>query len=168
MSSANETQVGGEHYKRAVQHWDVAALHDIPYLEARALAYLLRYKHKGRPKEDLQKCRHFVQKIRELHALGVYEPRVEKGKTPPTYVLEELSRAHELEKHEMEMVFSLVRWFNVNTLDELIAQLKVYVDRQPDTVFRTVIDASKLNVAECVTDDGFLQNAGIDSSEEST
>jgi len=56
------TQYGGNHYKeRAVQPWEVWEAYDMNGWEASALKYLLRYKDKGKPLEDLYKCMHNVQ-----------------------------------------------------------------------------------------------------------
>jgi hypothetical protein len=56
------TQYGGNHYKeRAIQPWEVWEAYDMNGWEASALKYLLRYKDKGKPLEDLYKCMHNVQ-----------------------------------------------------------------------------------------------------------
>lgn len=62
--SANEKQVGGEHYRKyKVQHWDWAA--DRPYLEARCCAYIDRHQDKN-GLQDIEKSLHFIQKILEV------------------------------------------------------------------------------------------------------
>jgi hypothetical protein len=56
------TQYGGNHYKeRAIQPWEVWEAYDMNGWEASAIKYLLRYKDKGKPLEDLYKCLHNVQ-----------------------------------------------------------------------------------------------------------
>jgi hypothetical protein len=56
------TQYGGNHYKdRAIQPWEVWEAYDMNGWEASALKYLLRYKDKGKPLEDLHKCMHNIQ-----------------------------------------------------------------------------------------------------------
>lgn len=63
--NANDTQVGGNHYRgRNVQHWDYAW--QLPYLEGAATAYLDRHREKG-GKQDLQKAIHFIQKMIEVY-----------------------------------------------------------------------------------------------------
>jgi hypothetical protein len=55
-------QYGGNHYKeRAIQPWEIWEAYDMNGWEASALKYLLRYKDKGKPLEDLYKCLHNVQ-----------------------------------------------------------------------------------------------------------
>lgn len=56
------TQYGGNHYKeRSIQPWEVWEAYDMNGWEASALKYLLRYKDKGKPLEDLHKCLHNIQ-----------------------------------------------------------------------------------------------------------
>src|SRR4030043_1446685 len=55
-------QYGGNHYKeRAIQPWEIWEAYDMNGWEASALKYLLRYKDKGKPLEDLKKCRHYIE-----------------------------------------------------------------------------------------------------------
>lgn len=64
--SANDTQVGGQHYKGlAIQPWDYIEANGIPYLEGCAIKYITRWRDKGGV-EDLRKAIHFLQKRIEL------------------------------------------------------------------------------------------------------
>lgn len=63
--SANSKQVGGDHYKgKLVEHWDFVLMHNIPYLEAVAMKYIMRHTQKG-GREDLQKAIHYIEKLIE-------------------------------------------------------------------------------------------------------
>jgi Protein of unknwon function (DUF3310) len=62
--SANDRQVGGKHYKSAIQAWDYIIANDIGYLDGTAIKYLTRWKHKGGI-EDLRKAIHFIEKLIE-------------------------------------------------------------------------------------------------------
>ncbi len=65
IPSANEIQVGGDHYKGdAYQHWDWIADCNIGYLAGCATKYIVRHKKKN-GKQDLDKAIHFVQKLTE-------------------------------------------------------------------------------------------------------
>ena len=65
--SANEQQVGGDHYKRqAIQPWDIIVANGLDFFEGNALKYLLRWRHKGGV-EDLRKARHYIDKLIELN-----------------------------------------------------------------------------------------------------
>lgn len=64
--TANETQVGGTHYKQfTFETWDV--IHDwgLGYFDGNAVKYLSRWKHKGGI-NDLRKARHYIDKLIEL------------------------------------------------------------------------------------------------------
>lgn len=72
MTSANEIQHGGQHYKGAkIQHWDFIVDNKIGYLEGCASKYLSRHKMKN-GLEDILKAEHYVQKILEKHLQDEY------------------------------------------------------------------------------------------------
>ena len=75
--TANDIQIGGEHYKsKAIQPWDFISSNNIPFLEGSAIKYLTRWRDKGGI-EDLKKAQHYVQK-----AIEVAEARVAQGEKP--------------------------------------------------------------------------------------
>lgn len=68
MSSVNDTQVGGEHYKQfAIQPWDAITDWNLGFLDGSAVAYISRWKLKGGV-QDLEKAIHFLQKLIEVEA----------------------------------------------------------------------------------------------------
>jgi Protein of unknwon function (DUF3310) len=67
--SANEKQVGGEHYKQGYQHWDMVADGYLDYFKGQATKYLARYRRKNGV-QDLQKSFHYLEKLNELAARG--------------------------------------------------------------------------------------------------
>lgn len=76
--SANDRQVGGDHYRLlgegAAQPWDIIVGYGLGYLDGNAVKYLLRWRHKGGI-QDLQKALHYVEKTIEVeqqkqHLLG--------------------------------------------------------------------------------------------------
>ena len=74
------TQYGGNHYKdRKIQPWEVWEAYEMNGWEASALKYLLRYKDKGKPIEDLYKCRHNIE------YLIAKEERRLKANTPSSH-----------------------------------------------------------------------------------
>lgn len=63
--SANDRQVGGQHYnKQKIQHWDYVLANNISYLEAQIIKYVSRWRDKNGI-EDLEKARHFLEKLIE-------------------------------------------------------------------------------------------------------
>lgn len=64
--TANDTQIGGDHYKKKVlQPWDVIIAWKMGYLDGNALKYLARFSDKGGV-EDLKKARHYLDKLIEI------------------------------------------------------------------------------------------------------
>lgn len=67
MTSARDSQVGGEHYKRfKIQPWDVIDEYGLSFYAGNALKYLLRAGRKGSAHEDLMKARHYLDRMIEL------------------------------------------------------------------------------------------------------
>src|SRR5215469_6582799 len=62
---ANDRQIGGNHYKTEIEHWDYVLANEIPYLEAMIIKYLTRWRKKD-GHEDLRKAQHFPQKLFEV------------------------------------------------------------------------------------------------------
>lgn len=64
--SANNKQVGGEHYKKhkGYEPWDVVNAWNLGYLDGTALKYIARWRDKNGV-QDLQKAVHFLEKLIE-------------------------------------------------------------------------------------------------------
>lgn len=63
--SANEMQVGGEHYRnKDIQPWDYIVSNGLGYLEGCVVKYVSRHTTKGGV-EDLLKARHYLDKLIE-------------------------------------------------------------------------------------------------------
>jgi len=60
-------QVGGDHYsKLAIQPVTYINANGLNYLAGNVVKYITRYKHKGKPLEDLKKAKHYVEMLIEL------------------------------------------------------------------------------------------------------
>jgi hypothetical protein len=91
--SANEIQIGGDHYKtQAIQPWDFIALNNLGYLEGCVVKYVSRHSKKGGI-EDLNKAKHYLEKLIELNSEPPQEPRMSVGLTDPTGVFGLASKA---------------------------------------------------------------------------
>lgn len=64
--SANDRQVGGDHYRRLgrLQPWDVWFAWELNPFQASILKYVVRYPKKGGV-EDLEKAKHYLEKLIE-------------------------------------------------------------------------------------------------------
>ena len=86
--SANDTQVGGDHYKlggKGEEHWDrVWRMHGRGYFVGCITKYVERY-HLKNGLQDLQKARHFLDKLIELESTGI-------GANAPTVSYEQWMR----------------------------------------------------------------------------
>ena len=75
--SANDTQIGGEHYKtKSIQPWDFISSNGLGYLEGCVVKYVTRHADKG-GLQDLQKAAHYIQKMIEINAEPVAEINAE-------------------------------------------------------------------------------------------
>ena len=64
--SANERQVGAEHYGlKKYQHWDMVHEFKLDYFQAQITKYVMRWRDKNGI-EDLRKANHFLEKYIEL------------------------------------------------------------------------------------------------------
>ncbi len=66
----NEIQIGGDHYRKQYQHWDLVCDTNMPYLLGCATKYVARWQYKNGI-EDLQKSLHYLQKAEDR---GIYMP----------------------------------------------------------------------------------------------
>ena len=69
MATANDRQVGGEHYKdgELPQHWDLVDMYGWDYFQGQITKYLMRWRKKNGI-QDLEKAAHFLQKYIELES----------------------------------------------------------------------------------------------------
>jgi hypothetical protein len=67
VSTANEVQVGGEHYRLngKYQIWDLVVDMGWDFFQGNAISYIHRYKQKGGV-DDLRKARHYLDKMIEI------------------------------------------------------------------------------------------------------
>lgn len=70
MMEVNNYQIGGKHYIKDYQHWDMVCDTSMPYLLGCATKYIDRWRKKNGV-EDLRKAVHYIAKAGEL---GIYMP----------------------------------------------------------------------------------------------
>lgn len=56
----HEKQVGGTHYKKAIQPWDIISVWGLDYWRGNVVKYVLRAPYKN-GKEDLEKAIHYLE-----------------------------------------------------------------------------------------------------------
>ena len=63
---ANDTQVGGDHYKsKAIQPWDYIVSNNLGFLAGNVVKYVTRFGTKGGV-VDLKKAKHYLDKLIEV------------------------------------------------------------------------------------------------------
>lgn len=139
-STANATQVGGAHYKVAIEHWDFVANRGLGYFEGQVTKYVTRWRKKNGV-QDLQKARHFLSKLIELRHAGL-EPWTSphpNTRTLPLISLDDYALANDLRPKERGVVALVSEWRGavsmldaaLTMIDELMAEgvgAKVYAD----------------------------------------
>ena len=91
--SANETQVGGTHYKQKegqLEHWDLATMYQWDPFQYQITKYVMRWKDKHatheKRLEDLKKARHFLDKyIEDAAQWDRWTEKEKSAKTPSPY-----------------------------------------------------------------------------------
>lgn len=78
MKNPNRKQIGGQHYKSNIEHWDFIVDNNRNYLEGCATKYLSRWRYKNGV-QDLQKAEHYVEKLIHKFETGVIRPPAARG-----------------------------------------------------------------------------------------
>ncbi len=105
--NVNEKQVGGDHYRSKVQHWDYVELNGLRYTEGCATKYATRNRKKHEsPLQDLEKAVHYVEKVQDLHRNGYLPPRT----APMVLSFEDFVESNGLTTNEAEFVRILTFW----------------------------------------------------------
>ena len=113
--SANETQVGGTHYRTPFQHWDLAHELDLGYFEGQVSKYLTRHRFK-KGKEDAEKALHFAKKLHELALLSARQPR---HKYTTIARMTEYAESNKLLPLEYACIMSVCNWSMPQDLEML-------------------------------------------------
>lgn len=124
--SANEIQIGGEHYKSTFQHWDFVRYLNLGYFPAQITRYVQRWRKKN-GLEDIDKSLHYIDKFIE-----------EEGKrhTEHLTLLDEFMKTHKLQEHE-RIVFNMLVNYQLGDIDRLheardaIKELRGIISGQP-------------------------------------
>ncbi len=136
MSNANQTQVGGTHYRTEYQHWDLASDLELGYFEGQITKYVTRWRSKNGI-QDLEKAAHFIAKLREGLRNNKLHPRVYDALNT-SLTLYRYNRANRLWMVEEDIVRIIVTWGTESDLDEATRLIKAmmlkHADRRPDAL----------------------------------
>lgn len=129
----NAQQIGGKHYKTAIEHWDFVMHNGLNYLEGNATKYITRARKKN-GLEDLRKGLHYVDKLVVLFdpwsAFWARWFRLRSSVIIPGSVrfrnlitVEDFARANDLTPAEEELVDLLSTWQDRDELELARARL---------------------------------------------
>ena len=115
MSDVNNKQIGGDHYRAPIQHWDFVEYNGIGYVEGCASKYATRNRKKHEsPKLDLEKAIHYLEKAIALNLSGVKKPR-----TGPLVIrVEDYAQANDLTPAETKIIDIVANWKDAGDLQE--------------------------------------------------
>lgn len=116
MSNANSRAVGGTHYKGVeVEHWDYALFAlDNRYLEGNITKYVARHRKKH-GKIDLEKSKHYLQKLIESVPLLV-QPLAYPSSAVDTYI-NHFCEENQLTPIETGIMLLMAKWQNKGDLE---------------------------------------------------
>lgn len=95
---ANSKQIGGDHYKTAIDPWDAIEAWGLGYFDGNAVKYLSRWRKKGGI-QDLEKAAHYIQKLIEIESGTLKQRLIDKLEADKD---ERLRRTHDQVKANFE------------------------------------------------------------------
>ena len=64
VMGVRDMQIGGDHYQRDIQPWDIIDCYNLTFYEGNVIKYVLRHREKNGI-EDLKKAKHYLEKCIE-------------------------------------------------------------------------------------------------------
>lgn len=111
--SANDTQVGGNHYKTTYQHWDLAIWVPMGYLEGCSTKYITRWRKKNGV-QDLRKALHYLDKLIESYNIYDVPVRAKPGNVQAE--LTKFAEANMLTEMEAQYIYILCTYVDKEDL----------------------------------------------------
>ena len=131
--TANDMQIGGNHYKIDYEHWDWCIDINLGYLEGNATKYISRWRKKGGV-QDLNKALHYLTKALEAKLERRYRnhsyhnastPRIKDDANNQTaFFISEQSHLTHIEKN---ILFRTAIWRTEDELTEVIDLLRNFI-----------------------------------------
>lgn len=128
--NSNTTQVGGNHYKGTTyQHWDFVLLAlGGRYLEGNITKYIARWRKKN-GLQDLQKARHYLDKLIESFNDGTVLPplnRAVSAHQSPSYFCD----VNGIDVSERMIIIALSDWESRQDLNRIGGMLNALIEKQ--------------------------------------
>jgi hypothetical protein len=125
--NANTMQIGGNHYRSGIQHWDLMDDYRVGYLESAATKYITRWRNKDGVK-DLQKALHFVKKLAEKRQDA---PQVEISARIPQVHRQAINKyleSNHLTGDEADIISHLLTWQSTATLHLVCGRIQQLIN----------------------------------------
>lgn len=133
MTSANEKQVGGNHYKgREYEHWDFVDDLGLHYLVGCATKYISRWRGKN-GLEDLCKAEHYLEKYCEKMD-DTYGPLFLEGGKRASDLVARFADAYDLSVDEQNIVTMFTLFDAPDGRRIGLTMLRTYIMLQEDVV----------------------------------
>jgi hypothetical protein len=108
--SANESQIGGDHYKTTYEHWDLCVKIPLGYLEGCTTKHVSRWRKKLGI-QDLQKALHYLDKLIEIANYDIKRNNIQVDQEVERFV-----EANSLTHMEYQYIFILCTYRNEKAL----------------------------------------------------
>lgn len=124
--NANDTQVGGDHYRTEYQHWDLATDLNLGYFEGQITKYVTRWRSKNGV-QDLEKAKHFTQKLIEGLLAKKLRPNPPPSNVSLPLMLYHFNRANRLWMQEEDIVRIVCGWRSLHDLQEVTRRIDAMI-----------------------------------------
>ena len=125
--TANTMQIGGNHYRSGIQHWDLMDDYNVGYLEAAATKYVTRWRNKDGVK-DLQKALHFVKKLAEKRQDALQVEISERIPQVPRQAINKFLEANQLTGDDADIISHLLTWQSTGTLHLVAGRIQQVIN----------------------------------------
>ena len=131
----NDRQVGGSHYRSDYQHWDWSIDMKLGPIEYAASKYISRWWKKHGPikgLEDVEKAKHYVQKIKSAHAESRYQTGLSRigEHNDAVFKTMKFGNANGMDDHEGMICWKLATWETAADLDKVLTAID-YIIKNP-------------------------------------
>ena len=122
--SANDRQVGGNHYKFEVQHWDVAVALKLDYFSGQVTKYVSRWRKKN-GLQDLDKALHFLDKL--IENWEELRPSIGLNREYQVNFATRFVETQNIQGIERDIIFMVLFWRNGSDLKEARRKLSWFL-----------------------------------------
>lgn len=125
--SANDKQVGGDHYRAGVQHWDVAVALKLGYFEGQITKYVSRWRKKNGV-QDLEKAQHFLDKL--IENWEILQPPPDLNREYQVNFVTRFVEGSNIRGVERDIVLGVFFWRDGLDLKEVRQKLQWLIERE--------------------------------------